>query len=301
MSGRLPSRRSRTRIASSPAKPPPRTTMRVMAGGFLRLKQRELGTRLGPDADLVVAGEARVTELDRVAARRLQHALQRVVAERIRADVATDFLDGVAGPDELLSRRRVDAVVTGPLDRRRRDPHVDLAGAGTTDHPHDLPARRPTHDRVVHDDHPTAFEHLAHRIELHLDAEVTDALLGLDERTADIVVADQAHLVPGARLLRVAERRARSRVGDRDHDVGLDRMLAGELAAERLAHGVDVAAPQHGVGAREVHIFEHAVLALDRREGANRFRAGVGDGDDLAGLHLALELRLDEVERARLG
>ena len=149
---------------------------------------------------------------------------------------------------------------------------MDLFGAGTPDHPHDLPAGRPTHDRVVDDDHPPAFQHLAHRVELHLDPEVTDALLGLDECPANIVIADEAHLVAGSGLLRVTQRRARSRVGNRDDDVGTDRMLAGELAAQRLAHGVDVAAPQHGVGAREVHVLEHAVLALGRREGADRFR-----------------------------
>src|SRR5262249_9772243 len=146
------------------AEPPPQDTERLQpgeaatenhdachAGEFLRLKQRELGTRLGPDAHLVVAGEARVAELARVATRRLQHALQREVAERIRADVAPDLVDGVAGPDQLLPRRRVDPVVAGPLDRRRRDPPGDLASAGAPDQPNRkttrlTPRPRPSHD-----------------------------------------------------------------------------------------------------------------------------------------------------------
>src|SRR5437899_2118598 len=290
------------RTASSPASMSTPAALYVRGSmSFLRLKQPELGTRLGPDPDLVVAGEARVTELCGVAARRFEHAFQREVAERIGADVAADLLDAVAGPDQLLPRRRVDAVEARPLDRRRRDPHVDLAGTGAPDHPHDLAAGRPAHDGVVDDDHPPAFQHLAHRVELHLDAEVTDALLGLDERAPDVVVADQPHLVTGPRLLRIAEGRARPRVGHRDGDVGLDRMLTGELAPERLAHGVDVAAPQHGVGSREVDVLEHAMLPLGRREGADRLRARIGDRDDLAGRDFALELRLDEVERARLG
>src|SRR5262249_56843303 len=85
---------------------------------LLRLKQRELGTRLGPDPDLVVAGETRVTELSRVAARGLQHAFQREIAERVGADVAANLLDAVARSDQLLPRGCVDPVVAGPLDRR---------------------------------------------------------------------------------------------------------------------------------------------------------------------------------------
>src|SRR5262245_33810741 len=289
------------RTASSPASMSTPATLYVSGSmRLLRLKQRELGTRLGPDPDLVVAGETRVTELSRGAARGLQHAFSRELAERVGADIAASVLDAMARSDQLLPRGCVDPVVAGPLDRRGRDPHVDLAGAGAPDHPHDLAARRSTHDGVVDDDHPPTFQHLAHRVELHLDPEVTDALLGLDERPANIVIADEAQLVTGPGLLRVTQRRARPRVGNRDDDVGLDRVLAGQLAPERLAHGVDVAAPQHGVGTREVHVLEHAVLALGRREGADRFRPRVGDGNDLARFYLTLELRLDEVERARL-
>src|SRR5712691_4569276 len=84
---------------------------------LLRLEQPELGARLGRHADTVVAGEARVTEMRGVGAGRFQHAFQREVAEAIGAHVAADLLDAVAGADQLLPRRRVDAVVTGPLDR----------------------------------------------------------------------------------------------------------------------------------------------------------------------------------------
>src|SRR2546427_4362073 len=53
--------------------------------------------------------------------------------------------------------------------------------AGAPDHPHDLPARGSPYDGVVDHHHAPVGEHLAHRVELHLDPEVTDPLLGLDE------------------------------------------------------------------------------------------------------------------------
>src|SRR2546421_5043010 len=124
---------------------------------FLLLKHPELGTCLGSDADLVVAGEARVTELRGVATRRLQHAFQREIADRIGADVAPDLLDGVAGADQLLPRRRVDAVIAGPLDRRGRRPHVGLFCARTPDHPPQPSAGRPPPPPGGAGDHPPAL------------------------------------------------------------------------------------------------------------------------------------------------
>src|SRR5262249_14162986 len=163
--------------------------------------------RLGPDPDLVVAGETRVTELSRVAARGLQHAFQREIAERVGADIAANLLDAMARSDQLLPRGCVGPVVAGPLDRPAAATLVvHLARAGAPDHPHVLGARRAPQDRAVDDDPPPTFQHLAHRVELHLDPEVTDALLGLDERPANIVIADEAQLVTGPGLLRVTQR-----------------------------------------------------------------------------------------------
>src|SRR5882724_7286326 len=254
------------RTASSPASISTPVSRYVRGFIALDVEEAELGRGLGLDADLVGAGEAGVTEARGIAARGLQHAVERQVAERVGAEVAADLLDVVAGPDQLLARRRVDAVVTGPLDRRRRDPHVDLAGARVAEHAHDLAAGGPAHDRVVDHHHALALQHLGHRVQLHLHAEVPDALLGLDEGAADVMVADQAHLVRRARLLGVPEGRARPRVRHGDHDVGRDGMLARELVAERLAYGVDVAAPQRGVRAREVDVLEHALQLLAGRK-----------------------------------
>src|SRR5262249_57725511 len=108
----------------------------------------------------MAGGEAGMTEMRGIRAGRLQHPVEREVADRIGAEIAPDLLGAVARADQLPARRRVDAVVARPLDRRRRDPYVDLARAGALDHPHDLAAGGPAHDRVVDDHDAAPLEHL---------------------------------------------------------------------------------------------------------------------------------------------
>src|SRR4030095_6433869 len=50
----------------------------------------------------------------------------------------------------------------------------------------------------------------------------------------------------------------------------------------------------------EVDVLEDALQALTARKGAKRPEAGVRDDQELAGLDVALPLRLHEIERARL-
>ena len=108
------------------------------------------------------------------------------------------------GFDEAISSAavgRIDAVEARADGRRRADAHVHLAGAGVAHHLHDLATRRAAHDGIVDDDDPLAGEHLGLRVELHLHAEVADGVARLDERAADVVVANQPHLERQARLL----------------------------------------------------------------------------------------------------
>src|SRR3989442_5132761 len=202
------------RTASSPASmstPASRYVKRVIR---LRVEEGELRRRLRRDAHAVVPGETGMAELRRIGAGGLQHALQGEIAERVRGEVSPDLLDVVAGSDELLARRRVDPVVAGPLDRWGRDAHVHLARPGAADHLHDLAARGPAHDGVVHHHDAAALEHLPHRVELHLHAEVADALLWLDEGSAPVVGADEAPLVPKAPPPRVTHCPPGARVWD---------------------------------------------------------------------------------------
>ena len=92
-----------------------------------------------------------------------------------------------------------------------------------------------------------------------LHAEVADRLLRLDERAADVVIADQAHPHRDARRLGEADGGADAGVGNRHDDVGLDRRLARQPAAELGAHLVDALAEHVAVGPREVDVLEHAL------------------------------------------
>src|SRR6267378_4871837 len=137
------------RTASSPASMSTPASRYVRGFIALDVEEVELGRGVGLDADLVSAGEARMTEIAGVAARGLEHALERQVAERVGPEITADLVDVMARADQLLARGRVDAIVAGPLDRRRGDPHVDLAGAGVAQHAHDLAAGRAAHDGIV--------------------------------------------------------------------------------------------------------------------------------------------------------
>src|SRR5262249_47044651 len=170
------------RTASSPASMS--TPASRYVSGFIGsdVEEMQLRCRIGLDADLVGAREARVTEAAGIAAGGLQHAVERQIAERIGAEITADLVDLMTGGDQLLARRRVDPVVTRPLDRRRRDPHVDLARARAAEHAHDLAARGAADDGVVHHNDAFALQHFGHGIQLHLDAEMSNTLLRLDER-----------------------------------------------------------------------------------------------------------------------
>src|SRR5205085_12339958 len=103
-----------------------------------------------------------------------------------------------------------------------------------------------------------------------------------------------------AALLGKPERGRYAGVRDRDDDVRFDGLLDGEALPQILAGPVDVAAEDLRIGPREIDELEDALPAPLRRDalhGSDRLR--VGD-DHFARLHLADELRLDQVERARL-
>ena len=57
--------------------------------------------------------------------------------------------------------------------------------------------------RIVHQHHALAFQQMAHRIQLQLDAEIANRLRRLDERAAHVMIADQrlAERQPGFRRI----------------------------------------------------------------------------------------------------
>jgi hypothetical protein len=83
---------------------------------------------------------------------------------------------------------------------------VDRARAGVEQHAHQLVRGRPAHDRVVHHHHALAFQRFPDRGQLHADAQVTHALVGLDKGPVDVAALDQPLAERDARRFREAER-----------------------------------------------------------------------------------------------
>src|SRR4030095_511020 len=164
------------RTASSPA-PMSTPASRYVSGSMnskLRFEQSELSDVPSVEADLVLSGKARMAEVARVIAGGLEHPVQREVAERVRGEVALDFRHLVTRPDQLLSGRRVNGVIARPLDGRRRDAHVHLAGPRRAHHLDDLAAGGAADDGIVHHDHALARPPLAVWSALSLAREVPD-------------------------------------------------------------------------------------------------------------------------------
>ncbi|GAB3995045.1 hypothetical protein GCM10029992_11220 [Glycomyces albus] len=221
------------------------------------------------------------------------------VAERVGADLRADAVHIEATGDQLGAGGEVDAVEAGPFHRRGRDADVDLDGPGLAQHPDQRPLRVAAHDRVIDDDQSLALDLVDQGIELEADAELPQRLRGLDEGAADIGVLGEALPVGDAGGLGVADSGRDARLGDADDQVGVDRVLLGESAADLDASGVDAAPGQFRVGTGQVDVFEQAALRLGRGE-AGRAQPVLVDGDHLAGLDLADEVRADGVERGRL-
>src|ERR1019366_5032397 len=108
----------------------------------------------------------------------LLEAFQREVSQGICANVVANLVDGLVGGDELLFRRRVDAVITGRDRGRTGNAHVHFLRPSAADHAHNLPAGMPPDDRVI--DQPDAFplQKRAAWIKLQLDPKVRPALVG---------------------------------------------------------------------------------------------------------------------------
>src|SRR5207245_8861129 len=114
--------------------------------------------------------------------------------------------------DQLRPGGDVDAHETGPLDWRAAHPKMHGRRAGPAQFLHDLPAGGAAHNRVVDEHDALALEDLAQWIELQLDADVAQPLVGLDEGAGDVAALDQPLAEWDAALLGVADRGRRPRV-----------------------------------------------------------------------------------------
>src|SRR5262249_49026457 len=199
-----------------------------------RWNDRKVVRRTGCDAvrGLAVAGglaDFELNQVGRVRARitrrtegalgisdRLPKSLHRYIAERISTKEATDFLGSVGGGDELFFGGCIDAVVAGRNRRWATNAYMDFFRASFADHANNFAGSRAAYDGVVDKDDAPAFDQAADGIELELHAEIADGLRRLDERAADVVVADEAHAEGNLGLERVADGGGNARVRNRD-------------------------------------------------------------------------------------
>ncbi len=177
---------------------------------------------------------------------------------------------------------------------------MDLARSRLAEHADDLARGRPAHDRIVHEHDALALHDLAHRVQLHLDAEVADGLLGLDEGPADVVVADEAEGERDASTPR------RSRGPGTCPSPARRRRRPPAPDAPAPGAGRTPAARRRRCGRRPSSRAGRSRRARRRRVSRRESEAVRGEAfprqlDDLAGLDVALELRPDQVERAGLG
>ncbi len=98
----------------------------------------------------------------------VNHAIERQIGQRVARNVLIDLIEIVARCDELRTRWRIDAVIAGPLIRRTRNAHMNLARTGRPEHLDNLTTCRAAHDTVVHHDDSLAGQDRRHRRQFQL-------------------------------------------------------------------------------------------------------------------------------------
>src|SRR5580693_1895423 len=139
------------------------------------------------------SGITRRTELAFGVIHSLAEGGKRNVAERIRAEKLANIFGGIGRGNELFAGGRVDAVVARRNCGWTADAHVDFTRARFADHANDFAASGAADDGVVDKNDALAFDQTTDGIELQLYAKTANGLRRLDERAADVVIANQAH------------------------------------------------------------------------------------------------------------
>ena len=177
---------------------------------------------------------------------------------------------------------------------------MDLDCAGLPQHPDQGALGVATHNRIINHDKPFAANDFFERVQLEPDAKLTDGLRGLDERTPDVGILHQTLPEGDARFLGIAHGGGCARLRHPDHQVGLDRLLAGQSAADVDAGAVHRTPGKVAVGPGEVDVFEHAGLGRRGREAGGAHAVGV-DGQQLPRFDIADKRCTDDVQCRRFG
>ena len=156
------------------------------------------------------------------------------------------------------------------LGRSRLAQHADQGALGVA-----------AHDGVIDDDQPRAGDHVSQRIQLQPDAQLADRLARLDEGPADVGVLDQPLPVRDAGSFGISNCRRRTRLGHRNHQIGIGRALARECPPHLNPNGVQPATGDHGVRPGQIHVLKQAALGVGLGEGTTAQAIGVY-GDHLA-------------------
>ena len=167
-------------------------------------------------------------------------------------------------------------------------------------HANDLAAGGAANDGVIDQYNALALQQMLNRIQLKADAEVANALLGLNECASYVVIANESKAERDAAFIGVADGRGNSRIGNWNHEVCNYRSLPGKFASERLAALLHRTAKDYAIRTREVDMLEDTARLFSWRGKDARVHAFTADNHQLSGSNIALIVRADQIEGAGL-
>src|SRR5262249_58114245 len=97
--------------------------------------------------------------------------------------------------------------------------------SGSSDHLHDLSARRSAHDGIVDQNDTLSGKEVLNGIQFHLHAEMADLGFWFDEGPADVVIPNQTKSEWDPGFLRVADSSGNTGIRNRNDEVRSHRIL----------------------------------------------------------------------------
>ena len=207
------------------------------------------------------------------------------------------FVLGHIGGQQFFALRGIHPVKTRPGGGRRCNPKMHLGRPSLEHHFTDLDAGGAAHHRIVDQNDPLAAHQGAVDVQFQPHTHVADLFGGFNKRAADILVADDPHRIGNPRLQAIPDGSGGAGIRHRADQIGINRGLFGQFAADRLARFIDRPATQNRIRAAEIHMFKDAEPRFLAAEREMRFDAFGADDDHFAGFNLALERGTDDIQR----